>query len=92
MYIHIYIYIYIAFLWQLAREALSISEQHFSIEHRLCLVDCSLDKLRLLAYSHLLFHALKNDRECVQCNGQIKSLQLIQQKGSNFSRALRPLV
>ena len=85
-------YIQCPILWQLAREALSISEQQFSIEHRLCLIDCSLDKLRLLAYSHLLYHALKNDRECVQCNGQIKSPQFIQQKGSNFSRALRPLV
>ena len=79
-------------LWQLAREALSISEQHFSIEHRLCFVECSLDKLRLLAYSHLLYHALNNDRECIQCIGQIKCPRFVQQKGSNLSRALRPLV
>ena len=85
-------YIQCPILWQLAREALSLSEQQFSIEHRLCFVDCSLDKLRLLAYSHLLYHSLKNDRECVQCNGQIKCPQFIQHKGSNFSRALRPLV
>ena len=85
-------YIQCPILWQLAREALSISELHFSIEHRLCFVDCSLDKLRLLAYSHLLYHALKNDRECVQCNGQIKCPQFVQQKGSNLARALRPLV
>ena len=79
-------------LWQLAREALSISEQHFSLEHRLCFIDCSVDKLRLLAYAHLLYHAIKNDSECVQINGLIKCSQLIQQKSSNIVKALRPLV
>ena len=79
-------------LWQLAREALSISEQHFSLGHRLCFIDCSVDKLRLLAYAHLLYHAIKNDCDCVQSNGLIKSSQFIQQKSSNLVKALRPLV
>ena len=79
-------------LWQLGREALSISEQHFCIGHRLCFIDCSVDKLRLLAYVHLLYHALKNDRDCVQCDGLIKSSNYVQQKSSNLVKALRPLV
>lgn len=69
----------------------SISEHHFCLWHRLCFIDCSVDKLLLLAYSHLLYHALKSDRECVQCNGQIKSSQFLQQKSSNLVKALRPL-
>jgi len=79
-------------LWQLAREALSISEQQFTLGHRLCFIDCSVDKLRLLAYTHLLYHTIKNDSECVQSNGQIKCTQFIQQKCSNVVKALRPLV
>ena len=79
-------------LWQLAREALSISEQYFSLGHRLCFIDCSVDKLRLLAYAHLLYHAIKNDSDCVQSNGLIKSSQFVQQKSTNLVKALRPLV
>ena len=79
-------------LWQLAREALSISEQYFILGHRLCFIDCSVDKLRLLAYAHLLHHAIKNDSGCVQSNGVIQSTQCIQQKSTNLVEALKPLV
>ena len=79
-------------LWQLGGEALSVSEQYFCLGHCLCFRDCSIDKLRLLAYVHLFYHALKNDRECVQCNGQIKSSNHVQMKSSNLAKALRPLV
>ena len=47
-------------LWQLGREALSSSEEYVSLGHRLYFIDCSHDKFRLLAYSHLLYHSLKN--------------------------------
>ena len=56
-------------LWQLAREALKLSEEYFSLGHRLCFIECSLDMLRLLAFSHLLYHSLKNDIECVNASG-----------------------
>ena len=79
-------------LWQLAREALSISEQYFSLGHRLCFIDCSVDKLRLMAYAHLLYHAIRNDSNCVQSNRLMKSPQLVQQKSTNLVKALRPLV
>jgi len=85
-------YIQCPVLWQLAREALSISEHHFSIGHRLCFYDCSVDKLRLLAYSHLLYHAIKNDSDSIHSNGFLKSPQYIQQKSTNLVKALRPLV
>ena len=79
-------------LWQLSREALSLSEEHFSIWHRLCLIDCSKDKLRLLAYSHLLYHAVKNDTDCVEASGIIKNSCFIQQKSTNLVKALKPFV
>ena len=79
-------------LWQLAREALSASEQYFTLGHRLCFIDCSVDKLRLLAYAHLLYHSIKNDGDCVHSSGLIKSSQYIQQKSTNLVKALKPLV
>ena len=85
-------YLQCAILWQLAREALRICEDHFSWGHRLCFIDCSLDKLRLLAYSHVLYHSLKNDNECVNAFGIIRVPQFVQQKSSNLVKALRPLV
>ena len=85
-------YLICPILWQLAREALSLSEEYFSIGHRMCLVDCSKDKLRLLAYSHILYHALKNDTDCVNASGIIKDSQYIQQNSSNLIKALRPFV
>ena len=47
-------------LWQLAREALSLNGEYFSIEHRLCFIECCKDKLRLLAYCYSLYHSIKN--------------------------------
>ena len=85
-------YLHCPVLWQLAREALSINEDHFSIGHRLCFIECSVDKLRLLAYSHILYHSVKNDTDCVNASGMIKSSQFIQQKSHNLVKALRPFV
>ena len=79
-------------LWQLGREALFISEVHFCLGHRLCFIDCSVGKLRLLAYAHLLYHAIKNDGDGVQRNGIIKCTQYIRQKSTNLVKALQPLV
>ena len=38
-------YLQCPIIWQLAREALLFSENHFSVGHRLCFIDCSLEKL-----------------------------------------------
>ena len=46
-------YMQCPFLWRLAREALTISEEHISLGHRLRFIDCSVYKLRLLAYTYL---------------------------------------
>ena len=60
--------------------------------HRRFFIDCSLDKLRLLAYSHLPHHSVKNDSDCVNASGIMRDSQSIQQKRSNIVEALRPLV
>ena len=79
-------------LWQLAREALHLSEDHFSVGHRLCFIDCSLEKLKLLAYCHSLYHTIKNDKACIFTDGNIKSPRSIQHHSSCLARALRALV
>jgi hypothetical protein len=79
-------------LWQLAREALHLSEDHFSLGHRLCFIDCSLDRLKLLAYCHSLYHTVRNDRHCIDNNGMIKNSQFIQNYSSLLSRSLRTLI
>ena len=85
-------YLQFPILWQLAREALLLSVEHFSIGHRLCFIDCSRDRRRLLAYSHTLYHALKNHRECVNALGMVKDSQFIQQRSCHLIKALRPFV
>ena len=85
-------YVQCPILWQLAREALSLSEDHFSLGHRLCFIDCSVDKLKLLAYCHSLYHAIKNDKDCIDSSGQIKCTQFIQHRSAQLTRALRPLI
>ena len=52
IYIYIYTYIYIY-----ADMSVSVL-----IDHRLCFIDPSLDKFRLLAYAHSLYHAVRHDR------------------------------
>ena len=79
-------------LWQLAREVLPLSEEYFSIRHRLCFIDCSKDKLRLLAYTHTLHHPLRDDTECIDAVGVIKDSQFIQQRGCHLIKAIRPFV
>ena len=79
-------------LWQLAREALHLAEDHFSLGHRLCFINCSESKLQLLAYCHSLYHALRNDSECVKNDGGIKCSRFIQTRSTQLSRAIRTLI
>ena len=85
-------YLQCPILWQLAREALSLSEDHFSLGQCLCFVDRSVDKLKLLAYCHSLFHAVKNDKNCIDSSGPTKCTQFIQHRSAQLTRALRPLI
>ena len=53
-------------LWCLAREISGLCETDVSIISRLSVRDPSKDKLVLLAYCHVLYHCVTNDRECVK--------------------------
>ena len=59
-------------LWQFARETLHLQEYSILIGERLCLINPSIPKLKLLAFCHTLYHACKNDKECVQSDGGIQ--------------------
>ena len=85
-------YLQCPILWQLALEALSLSEDHFSLGHRLCFIDCTHDKLKLVAYCHTLYHSIKNDKDCIDSTRQIKCSQFIQHRSTLLTRALRPLM
>ena len=52
-------------LWQFGRETLKIRESSISIEERLCLVNPSIEKLKLSAFCHCLYHATRKDSVCI---------------------------
>ena len=79
-------------LWQLAREALKVREDYFSIGHRLCFVDCSRDKLKLLSYCHSLYHAVRHDAGSISFDGNILHNRITQYRAHQLARTLRPLV
>ena len=79
-------------IWQIARETLNLQEDSISIGERLCLINPSVSKLKLLAFCHSLYHACKNDRECVQSNGQIQSPLIVQNRATDIARFVKHLV
>ncbi len=78
-------------LWQFARETLHIREQSGLLEERLCIVSPSIDKLRLLAFCHCLYHAVRNDDVCI-VNGTLASPQIVQYRALALARHARFLV
>ena len=48
-------------LWQFARETLKLPEPSLALNHRLCLCEPTVDKFKLLAFCHSLFHTCVND-------------------------------
>ena len=65
-------------LWDFAREALKIQEDSIFIGSRLCLVEPSMAKLKLIAFVHSLYHALENDPNCMGQDGLPVSSNLMQ--------------
>ena len=67
-------------LWQLARQLLNLPELSLSVEHRHGICEPTVDKIRMLAFCHSLYHACVNDTECMrsdslQCTGQVAQLR-----------------
>ena len=72
-----------------AREALKIREDSIFLGSRLCLVEPSISKLKLIAFVHSLYHALKNDPKCMGHDGLPVSSNLMQLAATDVSRSLK---
>jgi len=73
-------------LWQLARESLHLPEPSLFVEHRLCLCEPTVDKLRMLAFCHCLYHACVNDTECMKSDGLPCTGQVVQLRACELAR------
>ena len=76
-------------LWYFAREALKIQEHSIFIGSRLCLVEPSVQNLKMLAFIHSMYHSLKNDPRCVGQDGYPVNANSMQLAASNLCRALK---
>ena len=76
-------------LWHFAREALKIQEDSIFIGSRLCLVEPSIQKLKLLAFTHSLYHSLKNDPRCIGQDGHPVNANSMQLAATDICRSLR---
>ena len=76
-------------LWYFAREALKIQEDSIFIGSRLCLVEPSIQKLKLLAFTHSLYHSLKNDPRCIGQDGHPVNANSMQLAATDICRSLR---
>ena len=81
-------YLRCTILWHFARETLKIQEDSIFIGPRLCLVETSLQKLKMLAFTHSMYHSLKNDPRCVGQDGYPVNANSMQLAASNLCRAL----
>ena len=48
-------------LWQLAKEASNMQERDLAFQNKLCLTDCSLNRLKLSGYCQTLYHTIRKD-------------------------------
>ena len=75
-------YLQCPILWQLARSSLRISEPSIHFLFRICVSEPTSDKLKLLAFTHALYHVCVNDASCMHANGMPRSSQIVQQEAS----------
>ena len=75
-------YLQCPILWQFARSTLRINEPSIHFLSRLCIAEPTSDKLKLLAFSHALYHSCVNDNSCMTEDGMPKSFQIVQQEAS----------
>jgi len=85
-------YLVCPILWQFPRESLHICEPSLLVESRLCMFEPSLDKLKVLAFCHALYHACRNDQGCINSDGGINPAIIVQQRASDLCRYVRHLV
>lgn len=85
-------YLFCAVLWQLARESMHAQEPSFQLDHRLCLCDPSVRKLKLRVLCHSLYHTSVNDTVCMNGAGFPNSAQRVQPSESDLARHCLQLV
>ena len=71
-------YLVCPILWQFARSSLKINEDSMQFLFRICVSEPTSDKLKLLAFTHALFHVCVNDASCMHANGMPRSSQIVQ--------------
>ena len=69
-------------LWQFARSSLRIYESSIHFLSRMCVSEPTSDKLKLLAFSHALYHCCVNDSSCMTDSGMPRQSQIVQQEAS----------
>ena len=79
-------------LWLYARETLDLHEESIYLESRLCILNPTIDKLRLLAFSFALYHSIRNDPGCKRENGQLQPGHIVQNRAIGLARASKHLV
>ena len=75
-------YLVCPILWQFARVSLRINEESIMFLSRLCVLEPTTDKLKLLAFCHALYHCCVNDTVCIADNGMPRSAQIVQQRAT----------
>ena len=90
-YRYAYVYTYIHNMYTHTHYTLHEAHKRISIflQSRLCIVEPSICKLRLLAFAHSLYHALKNDPRGVKANGFPVSPNSMQILASVISRSIK---
>ncbi len=78
-------------LWQFGRETLNLRELSIDVESRLCLLNPSADKLRLLAFVHCLYHHIRNDSGCIH-DGEPASSNVVQYRARALAQDCKFLV
>jgi len=79
-------------LWQFARECLNVQELSIQVDARLCLCNPSVDKFKLLAFCHSLYHSCVNDSGCMNVEGLPNSGQCVQLRAIDLARHCYHLV
>jgi hypothetical protein len=79
-------YLQCPILWQFACASLSEGEFSICIFERLGILSPTLQKLRLLAFCHALYHSVINDPVCINADGQFAASAIVQRRASEVCK------
>ena len=75
-------YLQCPIVWHSARTSLRVDEPSVHFLSRICVLEPTSEKFKLLAFCHALYHAVVNDTACMQSNGMPRTSQIVQQVAS----------